>query len=52
MTLFSDKTKASEKITLVEGDTIFTRYAKKTKILNTSFFQTVRIPERESNFQI
>ena len=39
MTLFSDKTKSSEKITLVEGDKIFTRYVKKTKILNTFFFK-------------
>ena len=37
MTLFSDKTISSEKITLVEGEKTFTQDATKTEILDTFF---------------
>ena len=42
MTLFSDKRRFSEKITLVEVDKIFTEHAVKREILNTFFSDTFK----------
>ena len=39
--LFSDQKKSSVKITLVEGDNSFTRYANYAKLLNTFFSNVV-----------